>query len=436
MSRKERRRLTVLVKVREGELTLSAAAEALEVSYRQAKRIWNRYRTAGDAGLVHRSRGRAGSRRIEEKQRQTILKLVESRYRDFGPTLAAEYLARDNKVRVDHETLRRWLIGRQLWTVKRRRQKHRQWRERRACFGEMVQIDGSDHDWFEGRRERAVLMVMIDDATGRVWARFSEEETTEASYDIFERWVQRWGLPLSLYADRDSIYECKREPTVAEQVAGIEPKTQFGRAMERLGVKIIPAYSPQAKGRVERCNGTLQDRLVKALRVAGICDLAQANAFLEREFLPEFNQRFAVEPAQPADLHRSAPRDLAEILCWENPRTVRKDWTVAWQNRWFQIDAEHEKLSLAGREIVVRALRSGEIQLLYKDQKLRWKELKGRPERVMEVPRRVGRTRLLVPERDHPWRHDKVASSQKFWRKIKKEGTRARHASAAAGRGA
>lgn len=436
MSRKERRRLTVLVRVKGGELTLRAAAEALEVSYRQAKRIWKRYCAAGDAGLVHRSRGRAGSRRIEEKQRQAILKLFESKYRDFGPTLAAEYLARKNQVRVNHETLRRWLIKRQLWAVKRRRQKHRQWRERRACLGEMVQIDGSHHDWFEGRRARAVLMVMIDDATGRVWARFSEEETTEASYDLFERWGKRWGLPLSLYADRDSIYECMREPTVAEQVAGIEPKTQFGRAMERLDVKIIPAYSPQAKGRVERCNGTLQDRLVKALRVAGICDLAHANEFLEREFLPEFNERFAVEPAQPADLHRKAPRDLPQILCWENPRTVRKDWTVAWHNRWFQIEPEHENLSLAGREIIVRALRSGEIQLLYKDQKLRWKELKSRPERAVELPRRVGRTRLIVPEPDHPWRHDRVASGQEFWKKIRTEGTRARRASAAAGRGA
>lgn len=435
MSRKERRRLTVLVKVKGGELTLAAAA-ALEVSYRQAKRIWKRYRRAGDAGLVHRSRGQAGSRRIEEKQRQTILKLFESTYRDFGPTLAAEYLARENKVRVDHETLRRWLIERQLWTVKRRRPKHRQWRERRACFGEMVQIDGSDHDWFEGRRARAVLMVMIDDATSRVWARFSEEETTEACYNIFERWGKRWGLPLSLYADRDSIYECQREPTVAEQVAGLEPKTQFGRAMERLGVKIIPAYSPQAKGRVERCNGTLQDRLVKALRVAGICDLAPANEFLEREFLPDFNRRFAVPAAQGADLHRKPPQDLAQILCWENPRIVRKDWTVTWQNRWFQIESEHEKLSLAGREVAVRELRSGEIQLLYKDQQLRWKELTSRPERVAEVPRRVGRTRLLVPEPKHPWRHDKVASGQEFWRKIKTEGTRARRAFAAAGRGA
>lgn len=299
MSRKERRRLTVLAKVKEGELTLVGAAQALGLSYRQAKRIWKRYGTEGDAGLVHRSRGKTGSRRIEEEQREKILEFFQTEFRDFGPTLATEYLARKN-LRVDHETLRRWLIEKQLWVVKRRRQKHRQWRERRACLGEMVQIDGSHHDWFEGRRERAVLMVMIDDATGRVWARFSEEETTAACYDLFEQWVRRWGVPLSLYADRDSIYQCDRAPTVAEQLARIEPKTQFGRAMERLGVTLIPAYSPQAKGRVERCHGTLQDRLVKALRLGAISDLEAANEFLEREFLPEFNRRSAGATRGPA----------------------------------------------------------------------------------------------------------------------------------------
>ncbi len=435
MNGNERKRLAVLAKVKEGELTLVAAARALGVSYRQGKRIWKRYGSVGDAGLVHQSRGKAGTRGIEQKERQQILEAFEGKYRDFGPTLAAEYLAKQD-LKVDHETLRRWLIQKELWVVKRRRQKHRQWRERRACFGEMVQLDGSHHDWFEGRAGWAVLMVMIDDATSRVWARFSEEETTEACYDLFERWTQQWGLPLSLYADRDSIYQCNREPSVAEQLAGKKPQTQFGRAMARLGVDLIPAYSPQAKGRVERCNGTLQDRLVKAMRLAGICHMKGANEFLEGEFLPDHNRRFGVPAAQPADLHRKPPADLGEILCWENERTVRKDWTVAWNHRSFQLDREHEKLSLAGREITVRALRSGEIQVLYKSQKLRWKELDGRAKRAVEPPRRVGRTRLIVPEPDHPWRRTGAANGGEFWRKTKTEGMRARRASEAARRGA
>jgi hypothetical protein len=429
MSRKERGRLTVLAKVKSGELALCRAAEAMSVSYRQAKRIWKRYIRGGDAALVHRSRGKEGSRRIADGKREKILKVFEKEYRDFGPTLAAEYLEQKG-LEIDHETLRRWLISRQLWTVKRRRQKHRQWRERRACFGEMVQIDGSHHDWFEGRRERAVLMVMVDDATGRILAGFSEEETTEACYDIFERWARQWGMPLSLYADRDSIYRCERKPTIAEQISGNEPQTQFGRAMERLGVEIIPAYSPQAKGRVERCNGTLQDRLVKALRLAGITDLKRANEFLEREFLPQFNRRFGVQAASAADLHRRPPGNLAEILCWESTRVVRKDWTVSWNNRWFQIDREHEGLSLAGREITICQLRSGELRLLWKDRKLRWKELTRRPEPAAEPPRRIGRTRLIVPEPEHPWRRFGAASGKKFWNEIKTEGQRARAARA------
>lgn len=435
MSRKERTRLMVLSRVKDGELTLAGAAEVLKLSYRQAKRIWKRYEAGGDAGLVHRARGKAGARSIGAPVREKILKVFEQQFRDFGPTLAAEYLAKKGLV-VDHETLRRWLIEKKLWAVKRRRQKHRQWRERRSCLGEMVQIDGSHHDWFEGRRARAVLMVMVDDATSRIWARFSEEETTEACYDLFEQWARHWGLPLSLYADRDSIYQCDREPTLTEQLAGKEPQTQFGRAMESLGVEIIPAYSPQAKGRVERCNGTLQDRLIKALRLAEISDLEGANKFLEREFLPEFNRRFTVPAARAADLHRKAPANLSELLCWENARVVRKDWTVSWNNRWFQIDREHENLNLADREITVRELRSGQIELLHKNRKLRWKELAQRPVRVVPPPKRIGRTRLIVPEPEHPWRRFGKASGKKFWKEVREEGSHARRASAAHRRGA
>jgi hypothetical protein len=250
---------------------------------------------------------------------------------------------------------------------------------------------------------------MIDDATNRTWARFSEEETTEACYEIFEQWTHYYGLPLSLYVDRDSIYRCERKPTIAEQLACKEPQTQFGRAMEKLGVELILAHSPQAKGRVERRNGLFQDRLIKAMRLAGIADLAQANRFLEKPFLPELNQRFIVEPASAADLHRRPPRDLYEVLSWEEERVVRKDWTVGWEGRWF-----HEGLSLADRPVVVRRLRSGQIQLLHGQQKLRWKELPARPSVPARAPRRVGRTELVKPEAEHPWRKFGFAASQRY----------------------
>jgi molybdenum-dependent DNA-binding transcriptional regulator ModE len=435
MSAKERRRLVVLAEVKEGKLSLAEAARVLQLSYRQVKRVWKRFQTSGDAGLVHRSRGRPGSRATPKATQTKILARYGERYADFGPTLAAEHLAKEG-LEVDHETLRRMLIVNGLWKPGRPRQKHRQWRERKACFGQMVQLDGSHHDWFEGRRAKAVLMVMVDDATNRLKARFSEEETTHASYDVFEAWVQQRGVPQSIYADRDSIYRCERTPSVAEQIAGEEPLTQFGRAMEQLGVELILANSPQAKGRVERCNGVLQDRLVKEMRLRGISDLARANEYLEREFLPEYNRRFSKEPASPADVHQAKPRHLEEILSWEEERVVRKDWTLSWNNRFFQIDSEHENLALAGRRVLVRRLRNGTVQLVYDGQKLKWKELPTKPQTAQPEPRRVGRTRLIKPAARHPWRGQSIFGGKAFWKGVKAEGRAARRAAAAAGRGA
>src|SRR5512141_1746473 len=266
MSQKERVRLSVMKQVQEEDLKLVEASEVLGLSYRQAKRVWARYQQQGDRGLVHLARGKPGKRAKPAKVKARILARYEERYADFGPTLAAEYLAEEG-LKVDHETLRRWLLAQGKPRMRRRRQRHREWRERKPCLGAMVQLDGSQHDWFEGRAPRCVLMVMVDDATNRVWAQFFEEETTRASYDVFEAWVRRWGLPQSLYVDKDSIYRCEGLGSIAEQMAGKEPQTQFGRAMEQLGVELILANSPQAKGRVERMNGTLQDRLVKALRL-------------------------------------------------------------------------------------------------------------------------------------------------------------------------
>jgi len=276
---------------------------------------------------------------------------------------------------------------------------------------------------------------MVDDATNRTVARFFEEETTHASYDVLEAWVGKYGLPGSLYVDRDSIYRCERVATVEEQVAGKEPQTQFGRAMEQLGVELILAHSPQAKGRVERRNGLLQDRLVKEMRLVGIANLEAANQFLEQEFLPVLNGKFTVQARSPVDVHRRAAGNLAEVLSWEEQRVVAKDWTVAWNGRWFQIDGEHERLSLVDRKVVVRQLRSGVVQLLYENKKLLWKELPERPERVKPEPRRVGRTKLIKPQENHPWRQRGGAAGKEFWRTEKARGVvlkRARHQAAAA----
>lgn len=421
MSGKERKRMVVLAEVKQGKLSVAGAGRLMRVCYRQAKRIWHRFKQAGDSGLVHRSRGKPGPRRKAAKLRAQVLARYLERYPDFGPTLAAEKLLGEGMA-VDHETLRRWLVAQGLWSSGRKRQQHRAWRERRECFGQMVQLDGSHHDWFEGRRDKAVLMVMVDDATNRTGARFSEEETTRASYDVFDVWVKQNGVPGSLYVDRDSIYRCERVATVGEQIAGQEPRTQFGRAMEQLGVELILAHSPQAKGRVERRNGLLQDRLVKELRLAGISDLETANEFLDKTFLPALNKRFTLAARSSVDAHRPGAGNLDEVLSWEEARVVGKDWTVAWDGRWFQIEAKHERLSLAGRKVMVRRLRCGTVQLLYAGEKLRCKELPARPLKVAPPPRRMKRVELLKPGRNHPWRRDGAPAGKEFWRSEKARG--------------
>lgn len=430
MSQKERTRLGVMQQVKAKKMRLVAAAQVLRLGYRQTKRIWRRYDKQGDQGLVHRSRGRASNRAKDHSLRQRVLARYEERYPDFGPTLAAEHLSKEG-LGIDHETLRRWLVTKGLWQLQRRRQKHRQWRERKPCFGQLVQMDGSHHDWFEGRAPMAVLMVMIDDATNRTYARFSEQETTRAAYDVFEGYVRRYGLPQGLYVDRDSIYQTTREPSVEEQLAGQKPLTQFGRAMKQLGVALDCAFSPQAKGRVERRNGVFQDRLVKEMRLAGVSDVESGNKFLEEQFLPELNRRFWVKPAEPADVHREIPRHLSEVLSWEEARVVQPDWTLSWQGRYFQISKRHESLCLVGKQLIVRELRDGAIQLVWAGQKLRCQELPQRPKPAPSKSSTVRSSVPAIPATTHPWRQFGAGVGKEFWRGARAGGQAAHQASRA-----
>ena len=430
MSRKERERLTVMVGVTDQKLTLVQASELMRVCYRQSKRIWRRYQADGDAGLVHRLRGKPSARRKPSALRTQVLALyAEERYADFGPTLMAEQLLKQRLV-VDHETLRRWRLAEGTHTVRRRKQKHRQWRERKPSFGAMVQLDGSHHDWFEGRGPQCVLMVMVDDATNRMRARFFTEETTRASYDVLEGWVRQHGLPGSLYVDRDSIYRCEGVASIAGQLAGKAPQTQFGRAMEALGVELILANSPQAKGRVERMNGVLQDRLVKEMRLAGINDMESANRFLDGKYLRAFNRQFARAAASPMDAHRAVPWHLNEVLSWEEERVVSGDWTVACEGKRYQLDRQHEALSLVRRKVIVRTLRSGRVELVYRGKLLKWRLLpKGgvRKQAAAKPARKEQRKpRVKPPAMSHPWRRDGVGLGRKYWSEVRAIGRAAR----------
>jgi hypothetical protein len=409
---KERRRLELFTRVRASKMSLHKAAELLKLSYRQAKRSYARYRVEGAVGLGHRLRGQVSNRRGAVERRSAIVQRYQERYADFGPTLAAEYLAKD-KLAVPVQTLRRWLIEEGLWEVTRSRSAHRRWRARKECFGEMVQMDGSHHDWFEGRRAWAVLMVMIDDATNRSYVRFFEEETTAAAMTTFQRYVGRHGLPCSLYVDRDSIYRSTRDATVEEALAGDTPMTQFGRAMRELDIELICAHSPQAKGRVERRNGVLQDRLVKALRLAGIATLEEANRFVEEDYLAGMDARFQVPAASKADMHRRLSRgvDLAVVLSFQESRVVQADWTVAWRRRWFQLTAANQKLALVGQRVIVCEQLDGKIRLRYQGRELAWEELperpkasaKSKPTRTENGPPQE-RKGPWKPAADHPWR--------------------------------
>jgi transposase len=325
MSAKERIRLEALGRVKRKELTVVAAAELMELSVRQARRVWKRFKQDGDHGLVHRLRGRASNRRLPEETAQRIVKVHQEHYHDFGPTLACEKLSERHGLNVSCNTLVRLLKARGLWARKRRRGKHRKRRERRTCFGSMIQMDGSHHDWFEGRAATCVLMVIIDDATGRTFARFYPAETSQAAFDMFGRWVKQHGIPRSVYVDRHGIYRDQDHP---------ERETQFGRAMEQLSVKLICAGSPQAKGRVERRNAVFQDRLVKEMRLRKIRSIEGGNALLETMFLADLNHRYAIDPKKQQDLHRAVDGsvNLAEVLCVQEQRVVGRDWCVRWKN--------------------------------------------------------------------------------------------------------
>jgi hypothetical protein len=406
--------LEIFSRVKRGEITLAKGAELAELSYRQAKRSYARYREEGDRGVVHRLRGRASNRGSDPGLRERVLELYRERYADFGPTLAAEYLASEQQIVLGVETLREWLLAAGLWQAKRKRGKHRKWRPRKEHAGELVQMDGSEHDWFEGRRPKASLMVMIDDATNWTYARFFESETTVAAMTTFWEYVKLRCLPRALYVDHDSIYEATRDATTDEELRESGALTQFGRAMQELEVKLSLAHSPQAKGRVERRHAVFQDRLVKALRVAGISDLASANRFLEEQFLPDLQQRFVVAPQSKVDLHRRVPRmvRLERVLAYQEARVVQNDWTVQWRGRWFQIGERERSAGLVRRRVLVVERLDSHIELVHQGRSLSWCELPERPRREAARPQGpTGAGRRPKPAANHPWRAPAVVAS-------------------------
>lgn len=419
MSRRELGRVEVLARVRSQQLRVVDAGRLMGVSYRQAKRLWKRYREEGAAGLQHRSAGRASHRAYEPQLRQKALRLVREKYggpvgERFGPTLAAEHLASEDGLQVDAETLRRWMLAEGLWSRERRRRRHRRRRPRKEHFGELVQMDGSFHAWLEERSPEGCLIDLVDDATNTTWAQLGEQETIWAVADGLRAWIQRYGVPLALYVDWKNLYQ--RPATPGERLRGEEPITQFGRMCAQLGIEVIAASSPQAKGRVERVHGTHQDRLVKKLRRKQISSHPAANIYLERDYLPEHNQRFARAAARPENYHRRAPRaaELDRIFRLESERTVSEDWVVRYENRFFQLQPQSRHYAPAKSTVRVCEGRNGSIAIEYRGRALPWQEIpaparRRGPEAKPAVERAAEASplrdkRRWVPPADHPWR--------------------------------
>ena len=432
MSKKELERVEVLARVQSEDLRLVDGSQLMRVSYRQAKRLWRRYRENGASGLKHRSAGRPSNHAYKEAFRQKVLGLVRTKYSGpvgerFGPTLAAEHLASEDRLTIDAETLRRWMLADGLWNRERKHRVHRRRRERKEHFGEMVQLDGSFHAWLEDRGPGGCIIDLIDDATNTTWAQLGDQETIWAVADALRKWIERYGVPLALYVDWKNLY--KRPATPKEQLRGEEPVTQFGCMCAKLGIKVIAANSPQAKGRVERLHGTHQDRLVKKMRRKKIDNHQQANVYLETEYLPEHNRRFARVAARPEDYHRRMPRkvELDRIFCLESERTIYNDWVVRYNNRFFQIERQSRHYAPARGKVLVCEGRNGTVVIEYRGNALSWKEIPAPSKPVSEskpsakpavLPKSKSMKKAWVPAVDHPWRQAACRGARRRAKKL------------------
>lgn len=374
MSQRERDRLRVLHSVLEGQRTQVEAARLLRLTPRHLRRLLQRLQQGGDAALVHGLRGQPSNHRKDGKLRRRVLQLYRKDYPDFGPTFAAEKLG-ERGLEVSADTLRRWLLAEGLWQPQRRREQHRSRRPRRACFGELVQMDTSIHDWTEGRGEDMVLIHRIDDATSRLLARFYDADTVLNHFDLLWRWLQAFGRPLALYTDRHSIFEPQNK---GQAVADAE--TQFGRALRELAIDLIRAQSPQAKGRVERSFGTAQDRVVKEMRLAKVKTIDQANALLDGGLLAKHNRLFSVPPREAGDAHRAlgCAFNVAAILSLQQLRTVANDYTVRFENRHYQLDKPIYPGERGGK-VVVEARLDGSMAIRFGEHYLKYHEIVSEP---------------------------------------------------------
>ena len=392
MSSKEHDRVNLLKEVKSRKLTIKDAAILANLSERQFYRIKSSYEKEGIIGIVHKSRGRHSNRGFHQETKDGVIKIYRESYRDFGPTFFSEKLEEYHQIRIDHETLRRWIrsSGHVGWHRKKR--PHRRRRERRSAYGEMLQFDGSHHDWFEGRGDKCCLLLGIDDANSRVHMRLSPTESTESVFIVLQKYVEEIGIPRSIYVDRHSVYYER------------EKETDFSRAMKKMSVQIIYAKSPQAKGRVERGNRTLQDRLVKEMRLRGISTIGQANKFLKDQFIENYNAQFSIDD-EFANVHRSAKDyELKNVFCYEQTRQVKNDYTISLSGQLIELQISENPLPRPKQYVTIRKYLNDTLHIFYDEKELQYQLINKNPK---------GRTRVITkPRKDHPWRKMKIGKAK------------------------
>jgi len=389
MSERDLQRIEVLSEVLARRRTEVSAAAVMGLSTRQTRRLLTAYRDGGGAALIHKARGRTSNNSLNAGIREYAVELVRSKYADFGPTLATEMLLEKEALKVSRETLRKWMVEDGLWLSRKQRRSFHQPRLRRECYGELVQIDGSEHRWFEGRGEPCTLLVFIDDATSQLMQlRFVPSESTSSYFECLRGYLDIHGLPVAFYSDKHSVFR-----VVRKEAKGGQGMTQFGRALAELNVEIICANSSQAKGRVERVNRTLQDRLVKELRLANVCDMDAGNAFLP-EFMSRFNTRFSVCPAKPDNLHRPlnihAGR-LNDILCHREQRYVGAQLTLSYDRKQIILEQNDASSELGGKYVDLYDFPDGRLEVRSKGRVL--------PYRVFNKDQRVNHTATVENKR-------------------------------------
>lgn len=418
MSNKELDRFEIIKRLLRKEIDGAEAANCLKLSTRQARRLKCKVRQSGARGLIHGNRGRKSNNRVPDKERQQIIDLLHQNYYDFGPTFAAEKLSEKHQFHRDPNTIKQIMIVEGLWKPKPKRteQKHRAWRERRASYGELEQFDGSYEHWFEDRGPEACLLAATDDATGKITkAEFAIHEGVFPVFGFWSKYLIKNGKPRAIYLDKFSTYHMN-QPLAKENP---DTLTQFQRAMSELQIEVIPANSPQAKGRVERLFGTLQDRLIKELRLAKISDTEKANQFLEKIFIPKYNRRFAVAPRSETNLHQTLSvleqKQLPGILARQDERTVQNDFTFSFKNQWYQL-APKQTVTVCKKDVVMIEERlDGSVSVKLRGKYLNYERLPERPKKaaskipwVIQAGNDELRQKTYKPASNHPWRHSTI----------------------------